>query len=323
MQNRYSHLTDPIVQAGFGIARGQPISEAITMAAEMEHKNAVAENQRQQALQMQHSRSQDQLRAGREAQLAQILPQVLQELDPSDLQGNIGKLQQAGLPLNDALALASKVSEYAVKSNQPSPFEQKLALENEKKNNRLEEKKTLKNDKFLEQNDAKAKEAEGLLTTLSQLEELSPQFHQGVGSDIAYTANKLAGNQKAAAYEQFNAASKALALKAGEKLKGAFSDKDIIFLEKQVPNSSNTREGNKKIIDGLRRAAKREIEYTEKANQWVSEGGDIREFNKDWRKYVNENPIFGEKQEKRETEDFSSRSEEDIEAEIRKLESEG
>ena len=297
---------------------GQPISEAITMAAEMDHKNAVAQNQRQQALQMQHNRSQDQLRA-------QILPQILQNLNPNDLQGNIAKLQQAGLPLKDSLAIASKVSEYAVKSNQPSPFEQKVALENEKSQNRLEEKKVARQEKFLAENDMKAKKVNEQLSAIGNLENESDKFHQGFGSGIAYGLNKVnpfGGGKEAAAYETFNSEAKKLILDIAASQKGVQSDLDIKNITATAPNTENTKEGNKQIIDKMRKFAERELEYTQKANEWVEEGGDIREFEKAWQKYVNENPLFpkGERKEKKEVKKEESSGIESLsDAELEKL----
>lgn len=97
------------------------------------------------------------------------------------------------------------------------------------------------------------------------------------------------GLQNVASLEAAQAISNRLALAQVEQMKGALSNKELGFLQSQIPQISNTPEGRQKLIGILRAANKRAIDRADFVTQWISDnpnasGGEflsaIRDYDK-------------------------------------------
>lgn len=292
---------DPLVVAGYSIIKGTPIGEAMMQAAQLQ------QGQHQQRL-AQFDAEQRRRKEVQAELMMQNLPEALKGLDVSNPNAAIAMLVQQGLDPAQASSIVSnlanqqlqrqQLAQQSAGGNGMSALEQKLLFEKYKMDNSRDERKLIKQEKAIEENEIQAEKANDLLSQVNELESLLPQFRTGFGSDVAQVFNRVVGDSgKAAAHERFNSLSGKLVLDAAKELKGTISDKDLDFLEKQTPSANLTQAGNIQIINGLKEAANRKIQYTEAANDYVSRGGDLKDFNKSWRKQVEANSIFSKKNE--------------------------
>jgi hypothetical protein len=68
-------------------------------------------------------------------------------------------------------------------------------------------------------------------------------------------------------------------------LPGTMSDKDIEFLEKQVPRIGMTAEGNRVLIEVMKRVEQRKVQLADLADQYARTNGDLmgwRQFRSQW-----------------------------------------
>ena len=100
--------------------------------------------------------------------------------------------------------------------------------------------------------------------------------------------------EKLARQETFQAFANRLALEAKGNMTGQMSDRDIIFLQRQVPSLANTPEGNQLLIDVMRRLAKRKIELADLADEYYAENGSLTGWRKHRSDWVKANPVFGD-----------------------------
>jgi len=75
--------------------------------------------------------------------------------------------------------------------------------------------------------------------------------------------------------ELFNALSNQMALLMKEGMTGPMSDRDIIFLQAQVPQLRNTPAGNRMLVEILSRTAQRQIELQNEANRYIAQNGAL------------------------------------------------
>lgn len=81
----------------------------------------------------------------------------------------------------------------------------------------------------------------------------------------------------------------------GAGMPGALSDKDRQFLVAMTPGLSKTPEGNKLIIETMRRLAQRKIEVARFAQEYESKHGRLDSgFELALSEYVNSRPLFGD-----------------------------
>lgn len=84
----------------------------------------------------------------------------------------------------------------------------------------------------------------------------------------------------------------------GAGMPGAMSDQDRKFLASIPPGMSKTPEGRAQIMDTMRKKLNRDQEVADMANRYELEHGKIDAgFEKQVRKFANDNPIFGKKPE--------------------------
>lgn len=144
----------------------------------------------------------------------------------------------------------------------------------------------------------------GTLTRLDQL--LSdPSIYTGTGAQQLLTAKKLAkaigvdvGDVSGPEAIQAIGNQFALELRnpsGGAGMPGAMSDKDREFLQASVPGLGQTPEGNRKIIDYMKRVAQRSIDVERLRQDYVKNNRRLDEgFYRELERYSDANPLFPE-----------------------------
>jgi hypothetical protein len=93
-----------------------------------------------------------------------------------------------------------------------------------------------------------------------------------------------------------NSAANRIALQAGTKMKGSFSDKDVVFLKSQNFNLNNTPEANATILDNLEKAHQRVIQVQQMRDAYAAKhDGKIDDnFRREMAAYANAHPLFAD-----------------------------
>lgn len=162
-------------------------------------------------------------------------------------------------------------------------------------------------------NEARAKDAVSLqqagrnapvaIGTLNRMEALtaSPEFYSGAGAErfalpLKQAVAALGGNPDAAApMEEFRALSNKAALDGvGGSLGAGFSNADRDFITTQYPGLSNTPQGNKMRIEGLRKIEERKVEIARRARDYAKRNKGMLDegFEDELSRWANQNPIF-------------------------------
>jgi hypothetical protein len=180
-----------------------------------------------------------------------------------------------------------------------------------------------------------AQDAQRKIGTLDRLGQLlnDPNIYTGAGADTILQAKKIA---KAAGFdvgdlsgpEAVKAISNQFALElrnpaGGAGMPGAMSDKDREFLQASVPGLQQTPAGNAKIIDYMKRVAKRSLEVDKLRREYVQKNGRLNEgFYQALAQYSEANPIFPEANQARPTPaarpQRAAPSRQELEAEMRR-----
>lgn len=142
------------------------------------------------------------------------------------------------------------------------------------------------------------------LNTITALDNLmkDPNFYSGFGGPTQLRAKQalasfgVANPDVASAQETFNALSQKFVLDlAGGSLGTGFSNADRDFLQGQVPNLQNTPDGNKRLIDYMRKVAQREQQVSQLARQYTQRNKgrfDQAGFNDFITQWAEQNPLF-------------------------------
>jgi hypothetical protein len=152
-----------------------------------------------------------------------------------------------------------------------------------------------------------AQSARMKLGTLNRMDQLlsDPKIYTGAGAEQVLSMKKLA---KAIGFdvgdlsgpEAIKAIGNQFALElrnpaGGAGMPGALSDKDREFLQQIVPGLLQTPEGNRKIIDYMRRVAQRSIDVERLRQDYVKKNRRLDEgFYRELDAYSAENPLFPE-----------------------------
>lgn len=152
-----------------------------------------------------------------------------------------------------------------------------------------------------------AQSARMKLGTLSRLDQLlsDPSIYTGAGAQKLLSAKKML---KAAGVdvgdvsgpEAIQAIGNQFALElrnpaGGAGMPGALSDKDREFLQASVPGLGQTPEGNRKIVDYMKRVAQRSIDVERLRQDYVKKNGRLNEgFYRELENFSNSNPLFPE-----------------------------
>lgn len=75
---------------------------------------------------------------------------------------------------------------------------------------------------------------------------------------------------------------------------GSTSDRDMAIFEKATVGLDKNKDANLNIVRGRRAVDENNISREELRADWVSQGGSLTEFDKQWRNYLNSNPIFSD-----------------------------
>lgn len=73
---------------------------------------------------------------------------------------------------------------------------------------------------------------------------------------------------------------------------GTTSDRDMAIFEKATAGFSKEKNANLNIVRGRRAADENAIAREELRADWVGQGGSLTDFDRQWRRYLNANPIF-------------------------------
>lgn len=152
-----------------------------------------------------------------------------------------------------------------------------------------------------------AQSARMKLGTLTRLDQLlsDPSIYTGAGAQKLLSAKKML---KAAGIdvgdvsgpEAIQAIGNQFALElrnpaGGAGMPGALSDKDREFLQASVPGLGQTPEGNRKIVDYMKRVAQRSIDVERLRQDYVKKNGRLNEgFYRELENFSNANPLFPE-----------------------------
>jgi hypothetical protein len=152
-----------------------------------------------------------------------------------------------------------------------------------------------------------AQSARMKLGTLTRMDQLlsDPKIYTGAGGEQVLTAKKLA---KAAGFdvgdvsgpEAIRAIGNQFALElrnpaGGAGMPGAMSDKDREFLQASVPGLTQTPEGNRKIVDYMKRVAQRSLDVERLRQDYVKKNGRLNEgFYRELDAYSSAHPLFPE-----------------------------
>lgn len=73
---------------------------------------------------------------------------------------------------------------------------------------------------------------------------------------------------------------------------GSTSDKDMKIFEQATVGLGKDKEANLNIVRGRKIVDENDIAKEELRYEWLTNGGNLADFDKQWRRYLNENPIF-------------------------------
>ena len=154
-----------------------------------------------------------------------------------------------------------------------------------------------------------ARQASSMLGRLDRMEQLlaTPNLKTGAGAsqltDLRRAASSLGmevDTESLGAAESVRAIANELALQlrnpaGGAGMPGALSDKDREFLVNMVPGLTKTPEGNRRMIDYMKRLQQRNVEIAELANEYVRQTGRLDAgFYDQLEAWSEQNPLFPE-----------------------------
>jgi hypothetical protein len=102
----------------------------------------------------------------------------------------------------------------------------------------------------------------------------------------------LADADQLSQQEAFNGLANKLALEMKEGMTGQMSDRDIKFLQAQAPQLQNSVEGNRLMIEILRRVANRQIEIADFEEDYYAANPKLTGLRRARSRWVRDNPLF-------------------------------
>lgn len=140
----------------------------------------------------------------------------------------------------------------------------------------------------------------GTISNLDRLEALTkrPDFYSGPAGQSVTAAKQvlsvIAGDPSIAkSNEEFRALSNKMVFEDLGGLGTAISDGDRSFIERMMPNLSTTPEGNRAIIETMRKIQRRKQEVAGLARQYVATNGRLDAgFDQMLADYADKNPLF-------------------------------
>lgn len=152
-----------------------------------------------------------------------------------------------------------------------------------------------------EQMDASATNAMGTLNSLGVMESLLQEGMPTGRLEAATTGLRGLGvslglmneeeSRSLSQQQLFQAFGNRLALSQKDGMPGPLSDNDIKFLKEMVPSLANTVEGNRLMIEVLRRFEQRKIQMADLAEQYVQEKGNTIGLRRHINSWATANPM--------------------------------
>jgi len=141
-----------------------------------------------------------------------------------------------------------------------------------------------------------------ILSDLNQLQTYlkDPNISTGTGSSYINAGKRLLDSvgitmDGVSSAEAADSLTKKLTLNILDKMKGSSSDKDIAFLSDQMPQLSQTKDGQQKIIGYMKKAAERQIKVADMARAYEQKHGALDNgFRDELKAYADKNPLFAE-----------------------------
>ena len=200
------------------------------------------------------------------------------------------ELQEQKLKLEDGRTTSMKDYEYFTGLT-PEEQEQYLRLKKAGATNinlSPYEKKRIEN--VAKKTDENIADAEKRLNTAKRGEALLDQTTTG---GIAGVWNKYMPNWlKSDEAQSFESLANELIPQQRQAGSGTMSDSDREMYEKATISLTKDEDTNRRILQANQDVAENDIAYEELKGAWISSGGKIADFDKEWRKYSRENPIF-------------------------------
>lgn len=143
-----------------------------------------------------------------------------------------------------------------------------------------------------------ATQSQQLLGQIAQMEGLRAGATTGrvVGPAAAALGNSMVaglipGSREAAGLD---AIAGGITLELAKAMKGALSDKDIAFLQRQTPNSSVSNEVATVMHNAFRAAGRRKEDMAAFYRTWAERNGSLSGADAAWNRFANENDLFVE-----------------------------
>lgn len=138
--------------------------------------------------------------------------------------------------------------------------------------------------------DANITRAQEMKATFEQANNALQNINTGTPLAMLTKNRPLFSNADEEAFDSAAAKSIDMVRKAGT---GPMTDADARRYEKASIDRGKSKEANQLLIDSGMIAADNAIAKEELRADWVANGGRLGDFDKEWRSYLNSNPIFG------------------------------
>lgn len=145
--------------------------------------------------------------------------------------------------------------------------------------------------------------ARDAINTTQALRQLvnSGALTQGPGSQLTYSLHKMGSflgipSEKLNNAQLFEAIVNKLGLGNAQNMKGALSDKDILFIKSMGPSIDNTKEANVRMLDYIDRLNRRQIEVATLADRYKARNGGRLDagFYPLLQQWADQNPLFSD-----------------------------
>ena len=138
--------------------------------------------------------------------------------------------------------------------------------------------------------DANITRAQEMKATFEQANNALKNINTGTPFAMLTKNRPLFSNADEEAFDSAAAKSIDMVRKAGT---GPMTDADARRYEKASIDRGKSKEANRLLIDSGMIAADNAIAREELRADWVANGGRLGDFDREWRSYLNSNPIFG------------------------------
>lgn len=144
------------------------------------------------------------------------------------------------------------------------------------------------------------KDADGSAAKISSAREmlsiLDSGFQTGLGAEMAQPFRKIGEamgmDTDAPEFERFNQLAAPMIKGLRQPGEGTTSDADMKFMVQAAAGVGQSVEANRIAVNAYIKLLERKQEKSIRAEEWVSEKGNLDGFQKEWKTYVDANPLF-------------------------------